>query len=88
MSTQIVLVVKTLTGSEYEITINEFGTIRTLRDIISQKEEVEPDQVRLVHKYNELYDYPTDHDLYPNTLESYDIKNNDKIHIVLRLNGC
>jgi hypothetical protein len=77
MSYQILI--KTLTGLSVPLMVDENETIESLKQKISEKENVSADQQRLVYCGKQLDDNQT--------LGYYEIKENSTIHLVLRLKG-
>ena len=71
--------VKTQNGKNMAIDVEPEDTVGKLKEKIQEKEEVPVDQQRLVYGGKQLDDEAT--------LQSYDIKNESTIHLVLRLKG-
>ena len=75
----IKLQVKTLTGKSLEMECSQDTTIESLKVLIQNKEGIPPDQQRLIFDSKQLEN--------ERSLSDYGIKDNDIIHLVLRLRG-
>ncbi|XP_042889936.1 polyubiquitin-B-like [Penaeus japonicus] len=78
MSTLLVYV-KTLTGKTVTIEISPQDTVEVLKAKLEDKEGIPPDQQRIIHDGNQLED--------GRTLDSYNIKSEAVLHLILRLRG-
>lgn len=75
----IQLTIKTLTGKTITIDASAETTIDQLKEKIQYREDIPPDQQRLVYAGQDLED--------ERTLEDYCIENRATLHLVLRLRG-
>jgi len=74
---QINIFIKTLKGNPININVEPFDIIETVKDEIQDKEEIPPDQQRLIFVGIELEDNKT--------LADYKIQEGSKIYLTLRL---
>lgn len=71
--------IKTLTGRTVTIIVDEDDTIFNLKMKLKEKEDIPPDEQRLIFGGHQLED--------KQTLKHYDIQRDSTIHLVLRLPG-
>ncbi len=71
--------VKTMNGKSNAIDIEATDTVATLKSKVADKEGVPAEQQRLVYNGKQLEDEAT--------LESYEIKEQTTVHLVMRLKG-
>ena len=73
------ILIQTLTNKKIEIFVNSNDKVKTIKDKIQEKEGIPPDQQALVFGGNRLGD--------DNFISDYNITDNSKVHLVLRLRG-
>ena len=73
------ILIQTLTNKKIEIFVNSNDKVKTIKDKIQEKEGIPPDQQHLVFSGNRLGD--------DNFISDYNITDNSKVHLVLRLRG-
>lgn len=71
--------VKTSTGTNITLDVAPTATIEAVKLPIQEKENIPPDQQRLIYAGNQLED--------ANTLSDYDVKADETLNLVLRLRG-
>jgi hypothetical protein len=74
------IMVKTLTGKTLTFGVYAFTTLRQLKIMIEEKEEISPDQQRLIMGGKQLEDDLT-------TMHDYGILHTETLHLVMRLCG-
>lgn len=82
--------VKTLTGKEVSLNVEETDTIRKVKERLEEKEGIYPDQQRLIFGGRAMADTKTYADLFFSVLTrrsiaDYQLKAGDTIHLVLAL---
>ncbi|CED84266.1 Ubiquitin-like protein [Phaffia rhodozyma] len=75
----MLLKVKTLTGKEIELDVDEDDQILDVKNKMEEKEGIPPSQQRLIYSGKAMVD--------TNTLKSYGIQSGNVIHLVLALRG-
>jgi large subunit ribosomal protein L40e len=73
------IIIKTMTGKSCTCGVYAFTTVEQLKTLIEEKEEIPPDQQRLIHAGKQLEE--------GNTMHDYGILQEDVLHLVLRLCG-
>ena len=71
--------VKTLIGQTITLEVQPSDTVRTLKEKLRTKEDIPPDQQRLIYSGRQLED--------EERLSYYNIQNLSTIHLVLRVRG-
>ena len=71
--------VKTLIGQTITLEVNPSDTVRTLKGKIQEKDDIPPDQQRLIYNGRQLED--------EKKISYYDIQNLSTIHLVMRVLG-
>ena len=71
--------VLSLTNKKFEILVNSKDRVRTIKDKIKEVEGIPPDQMRLIFGGALLED--------EHFISDYNITDNSKIHLVLKLRG-
>ncbi|KAL7412350.1 ubiquitin-like protein modifier Ned8 [Mrakia frigida] len=75
----MLLKVKTLTGKEIELDVDEDDQILDVKQKMEEKEGIPPTQQRLIYSGKAMVD--------TNTIKSYGISSGNVIHLVLALRG-
>ena len=76
---QMQVFVKTLIGQTITLEVQPSDTVRTLKEKLRAKEDIPPDQQRLIYSGRQLED--------EERLSYYNIQNLSTIHLVLRVRG-
>lgn len=71
--------VKTLTNHNIDIDVDPSSTFRSIKDSILDKMGIQPDQQRIIFSGKQMQD-----DMY---VSDVNIKDNDVLHLVIRLTG-
>jgi hypothetical protein len=73
------IIIRSLTGKQFTVGVYAFTTVDQLKTLIDEKEEIPPDQQRLIHAGKQLED--------GRTLQDYGILQVSTVHLLLRLRG-
>lgn len=73
------ILIQTLTNKKLCISVNSNDKVKTIKDKIQEKEGIPPDQQSLIFAGNKLED--------EHFISDYNITENSKIHLVLKLRG-
>ena len=76
-NSNIKICIKMLTGKSFDLEVNQTDTIKIIKDKINTKENIPPEQQRLIFAGKTMED--------EKTLCDYSIKNESTLHLVLRL---
>lgn len=71
--------IKTLEGAEVELEVDQKLKIKKIKELLLEKEAISVEQQRLIYAGKQLVD--------TNDLDTYGIKNDDVLHLVLALRG-
>ncbi|KAI5189092.1 ubiquitin-like protein Nedd8 [Nematocida minor] len=71
--------IKTLEGAEVQLEVDQKMKVKKVKELLQDKEAISIEQQRLIYAGKQLID--------ANELETYGIKNDDILHLVLALRG-